>query len=206
MSLQQDHKSHREMCQRTVAWLLLSKGFDYALTEADIPGLSRQPDAAGFKCSLRGPDEDAAEMWLVECKRRRPDLTSDLEAGKMQTYGDAASHCVLVLQQGAMPKMEYRHHGRHSSFPIILADLRRLGLPDHWGVHVSFDNHLGRPGPLMVARHATAIRSLTNATVAPIAERSMRALCARASSGLLSRELLDMSGESMTPTLNQSNQ
>lgn len=90
------------------------------LGSAAISTLS--PTTKNHRIDLLGlGDVDGVESAVaVEVKRTRADLRGDLKVGKMIRYEPWATHCMLVLGS--------------ELYDTGFDDLRKMGLPDHWGV------------------------------------------------------------------------
>lgn len=72
-------------------------------------------------------------ITVVECKRTRSDLLSDLKAGKMLKYEGVATHCYLCCLPQVFCTIP-PGTSRAKRKKMILEDLHKKGLPTHWGL------------------------------------------------------------------------
>lgn len=169
--------SHQDVVRSAARWLKAGLKLDYVVPEAKN-AQGRYPDVVGMPRVLALPPSTPVQVWSVECKRARVDLVGDLKRGKLLTYEQDATRCVLYAWHDAFD-VHPRIKGRPESAAEILADLAALGLPEHWGVRVLWGSGVGPRCPASNIREPAKLRDLRAGDVTVYAESLLYQACAR---------------------------
>lgn len=110
-------------------------------------------------------------LQIVEVKRTRSDLLSDLRAGKMLKYEQLATHCLLAVVPDAVVIRQQQLASDRPRHTQILDALADLGLPTRWGVAVFYT---GGPSILRQPRRLpTVVTDADRARVITAVARSL---------------------------------
>lgn len=155
---------YRQYLQGLMAWTEEFKAWQKTAnrTEAFVKKPPRYPHGTGGKAR-------PLRVSVVECKRTRSDLLSDLRVLKMLKYEGVASHCYLCCHPDAFCKVEGRIT-LSANKKMILEDLSQKGLPKHWGVLVCGD----RSGEVYSFRNAKKIQERDEVNVRVMADHIAR--------------------------------
>ena len=112
--------THRDLCKVALSWLITQPGIDLAIDEIKFGrGIA---DVLGVTTSTKSTNRRIA---VIEVKRQRQDLLSDLRARKLLKYERTSTHCYLAATHEAFGNKTNQE---------ILQDLETKGLPKYWGV------------------------------------------------------------------------
>lgn len=114
--------NHRQLCKLAAQWLLDQYYID--LVSWELKYVGGVYDVLGLSSKDTYKEK---KLVAIEVKRTRADLLQDLRRKKMLRYQRRATHCYLAGTPEAL------RAGRLSNREVI-NDLRKKGLPVHWGV------------------------------------------------------------------------
>jgi hypothetical protein len=133
--------SHRRLCLIVAAWLRRQVAVDFVSWEMQWNG--GYVDAIGFT-SFRSKEKP--RIIAVEVKKARGDLLADINSGKYRKYEYGTTHCYLAATPAALGIKKKADVHRS------LADLKRRGFPEYWGVLLLPYAGNGKPKLLRAAR------------------------------------------------------
>lgn len=147
--------SHRDLTLIVARWLMSNPAYDLVSTELKVKNSVFDVIAVNSNPSALNP-----RVTVVEVKRTRADLLADLRVRKMHKYEKIASHCYLAATKEAL---------KYSSTKEILADLKKKGLPEKWGVFVIDTERCIRP--------AKQLKSINKTSIQFIVRKIAKSLC-----------------------------
>lgn len=103
-------------------------------------------DAIGFT----SPNSKNPRVVCIEVKKSRSDLLADVNAFKYMKYEYGASHCYLA---GTLAAFGVK---AQADMPLAIADLKKRGFPDHWGILLLPRSGYRKPKLIRAARSMRA--------------------------------------------------
>lgn len=167
--------SHRDLCWAACRWALQQRWSDAAAVEV---GTVKHGVADVL---ATGKPDKAPKLVIFEVKRTRSDLLADLRAGKMEKYGELASHCYLLVHEACL--LGDRRDGAE--------ELAALGVPDGWGILLSTGERRDKlyPQSLRTARPLQKVSSALVEVFTRSLARSLTWRLANAERVLVQREV-----------------
>lgn len=141
--------THRQLCKLAASWLLDQRSIDLVTWEMRYVG--GVYDVIGLTSKEKTKEK---RLVAIEVKRTRSDLLQDLRKKKMLRYQRRATHCYLASTAAALRTDKFTNKQ-------VINDLRKKGLPTHWGVLLLPDSPKGKIKVLRGSRRHKHVRSKT---------------------------------------------
>ena len=145
--------THRQLSKIAAEWLLNQYYIDLVTWELKYVG--GVYDVIGLSSNEKSKEK---KVVAIEVKKTRSDLLQDLRKRKMLKYEKRATHCYLAATAEAFRANKFSNRE-------ILADLKKKGLPQHWGVLLLPSQGNTKPRVLRGARKHKSVRITTIRTL-----------------------------------------